>query len=702
MFKDNSRYNIKTLLKNYNIKIPMIQRDYAFGREDDESSKKRETFINALANKIIENDDLHLDFIYGQKVSDYFIPTDGQQRITTLWLIELYLNKQRKDKNDLGVFKKFSYETRTSSKEFSQELVVKDWYLKKDEDVKKYFFGQKWFYNAWKFDPTIVSMIVVLNEIHRNFKNQDLSNFSSNKITFSFLEISQLGKPEELYIKMNSRGKPLSDWEILKTNLFKELEESDQSFKRWFDNEFLDFFFENRIDKKVVENVEKSMFNFINMVVIIRAIEEVGEKALKREVLEEIIEKNWIEYLNSNNTLNVIKRFIEFFRNEETITQLKNISFKRFNKCGLRYDELLVIIDKYEKVELVDIPLFYGYFKFFEIYGDKDFDEKTQSELKQIIRIITNLSKSYRNEMKILMPFIKGLNKAISHESGILYYFANILQESDNFGTHSDEQTAEEIIKAKLILKNIDEDKIYRAESHSYFRGTIGFMLRMRDECDEDLAKINDKVFSHFYETGIVSSINRLIKHMEIENILLKYVFPRNDVQSQYAQNKRRDYSWERFVIGLGYVKNYKDPVEQRKLRQFYNYLFQKSPNRPDIKDYEDIFIKNTKLIETIGGIQKINKRIYGLKWDKYRYNSIKYDLPLYLVSESLDGVTYNGFKAIEKKEPAIYKDYEIYYNFEINNIEIKNKNIIVKTFYFAEYNKKTLDNIIEYLQTLT
>ena len=76
------------LLKENRIEIPIIQRDYAQGREDKEEI--RTNFLNALYQSIKENKSIKLDFIYGSNIENAFQPLDGQQRLTTLFLLHWY------------------------------------------------------------------------------------------------------------------------------------------------------------------------------------------------------------------------------------------------------------------------------------------------------------------------------------------------------------------------------------------------------------------------------------------------------------------------------------------------------------------------------------------------------------------------------------------------------------------------------------
>ena len=76
------------------IEIPIIQRDYAQGRKTKSVQRIRERFLNVLYDALTEKTDpVQLDFIYGSVVDKKFIPLDGQQRLTTLFLLHWYIAK---------------------------------------------------------------------------------------------------------------------------------------------------------------------------------------------------------------------------------------------------------------------------------------------------------------------------------------------------------------------------------------------------------------------------------------------------------------------------------------------------------------------------------------------------------------------------------------------------------------------------------
>ena len=72
------------------IVIPTIQRDYAQGRIGKEYL--RCNFLETIKSALLDvNKPLTMDFVYGADEETRFVPLDGQQRLTTLWLLHWYV-----------------------------------------------------------------------------------------------------------------------------------------------------------------------------------------------------------------------------------------------------------------------------------------------------------------------------------------------------------------------------------------------------------------------------------------------------------------------------------------------------------------------------------------------------------------------------------------------------------------------------------
>lgn len=216
------------------VRIPIIQRDYAQGRESARGVMRG--FIDALHRALTQDVSalpLDLDFIYGDEQKDVFSPLDGQQRLTLLFLLHWYLAwrggklddfRQRLCKDGKS---KFSYEVRPSSGDFFDALLA--WQAEaptaNGQCLSAAIRDQSWYFLSWQDDPTVQSCLTVLDAVHEKFKNSPdglydrLTQNDQPCITFQLLSLKDFGLSEDLYIKMNARGKPLTPFESFKAQL---------------------------------------------------------------------------------------------------------------------------------------------------------------------------------------------------------------------------------------------------------------------------------------------------------------------------------------------------------------------------------------------------------------------------------------------------------------------------------------------------
>lgn len=242
------------LIQNNKIEIPSIQRDFAQGRMTGKAPSIRKRFLDAVFETLEKNNGvIELDFIYGyvkqidsgNKVK--YLPLDGQQRLTTLFLLHWFVAySEGKLTEAKDILLKFNYATRHSTELFCECLVgniIED----PKTSIKETIIDQKWFFNNWLNDPSILSMLVVLDEIQKRYSSTiplwDKLVSASPPIVFHNLSMDKFGLSDELYIKMNSRGKELTEFEIFKSN-FSDLipSEFSEEFKDKVDTSWSDLF----------------------------------------------------------------------------------------------------------------------------------------------------------------------------------------------------------------------------------------------------------------------------------------------------------------------------------------------------------------------------------------------------------------------------------------------------------------------------
>lgn len=295
------QFTFKALLEKYNVVIPQLQRDYAQGRTSEEDLRK--VFISNIKS-VLANDStgLNLDFVYGYtepagREREVFVPLDGQQRLTTLWLIHWYLSPKIKEIIDDETYyfldfqtaeflQNFTYQTRISSKRFCASLISEPLNLREGRKMSRNITDSPWYMASWNNDPTIKSMLAMLDTLEQLIVEKETSwnNLLAGRVTFDYIDIKseEFRLTDELYIKMNSRGKPLTDFENFKA-LFsgilakkdaeyaestKRFENAQISYQDYFafkiDGQWLDLFWSYRNEVSI--SVDNSILNFLYFV----------------------------------------------------------------------------------------------------------------------------------------------------------------------------------------------------------------------------------------------------------------------------------------------------------------------------------------------------------------------------------------------------------------------------------------------------
>ncbi|NLV29322.1 MAG: DUF262 domain-containing protein, partial [Erysipelotrichaceae bacterium] len=277
-----------SLLNEFHVVIPIVQRDYAQGRNTARVKVIRENLLNSLCGALkAAQEPLVLDFVYGytrdKDDKQIFFPHDGQQRLTTLYLLHWYLTAREGRLAEVTeTLAKFTYEVRHSSRIFCKQLAQ---YCPNqfNRPVKESIINQPWFFTAWINDPTIQAMLTMLNAIQQKVAAFDLppvwDQLSSDHspIMFHLLSMNNLGLPDDLYIKMNARGKELTDFEYFKVR-FSEILDQDQAmiFNQKIDQIWSDMFWDLYKDSPAVDIAQAvdagimRFFSYITDLIIVR------------------------------------------------------------------------------------------------------------------------------------------------------------------------------------------------------------------------------------------------------------------------------------------------------------------------------------------------------------------------------------------------------------------------------------------------
>lgn len=281
------------------VRIPLIQRGYAQGRSDPGTGRIRDRFIEALVDAVTGGGPLSLDFVYGLSVparesegGKEFLPLDGQQRLTALFLLHWYV-AWRLGKLDLPEsWTQFAYATRPSSQRFCEFLpkvrqppANDSSSANTDIKVSDWIKDQPEFQCGWESDPTVSSMLTVVDVIADRLRTCDLESVwqqlgrsDEGAVTFQLLDIGDGGSGETLaadrYITMNSRGLLLTEFEKLKAAVESELSGVDgpeledgrsarKVVEEGLDGPWSDLFW----DKDAPESLDESLLDYLTFVI---------------------------------------------------------------------------------------------------------------------------------------------------------------------------------------------------------------------------------------------------------------------------------------------------------------------------------------------------------------------------------------------------------------------------------------------------
>ena len=255
-----------TEINSYKIQVPYYQRDYAQGRTDGgRIDNIREVFVEELYQAIKGKRLCHLGLVFGSYDTEnsIFIAVDGQQRLTTVFLLHWYVAWRE---NKLGDYQKlstnFSWDTRSYSSQFV-ELLFK---INQSENVINAITTNCDYFSIWENDPTVKGMLTMLDEIEKQYpKDEDglCQKLFSNDCNINY-DILKLEKNSDgkTYLKMNSRGRSLTTFELFKS---KFIDNYKPSFSKKFDEEWLSFMLNmSKEENGFFADPDISYMNFIN------------------------------------------------------------------------------------------------------------------------------------------------------------------------------------------------------------------------------------------------------------------------------------------------------------------------------------------------------------------------------------------------------------------------------------------------------
>jgi len=512
---ENRKYTLLNFLKSehqdvISFEIPIIQRDYAQGRSDERSKEIRKTFLGSLI-AAVENypqKNIELDFVYGKRNKNKIYLLDGQQRITTLYLLHWYL-AQRLQKPSLLKDVALSYRVRQYADEFTQKLSDESTQIDFSSIVpSQAICNCTWFFDAWKHDPTVKGMLNTLNTIHELLKDKEINEerywqpLEEGAVTFYWLDLEEHQLTDELYLKMNARGKQLSNFENFKASLVKHITDNGwekntpekDSFSFKMDTIYTDLFWEYRGEVNVID-YEVTNF-FAGMAMIDYALKEnnVAQQKRIQELFNNPLSLRVEDFEESDFKL--FMSYLDFYSAVENIS-IETKLWKYYNSDNKRgfFEEFIKDENKgtgefYKGATYPQRIFFYALSELF-------IKVKDQAIRENFIRVVRNIVENATiDSAQTFVGAIKLMNELLNGVQDIYSYLSKTAIQS-NFASY---QVTQEKQKAERIVANPEwKDVIWEAEDHPMFKGDIGFLL-LKTENDLSLFKKRYEVAKEMFD----------------------------------------------------------------------------------------------------------------------------------------------------------------------------------------------------------
>lgn len=674
MGNNNSSY-FKKLINDYIIYVPEFQRNYLQGDDSNESIKdKRNRLLDDIFSCIeSQSKSIDLGFIYGRVEDSYkrklFYPYDGQQRLTTLYFLYLLIYFKFKNYDEIQSFKKkLSYQTRISTNRFIESFlswildskekvsIYNDFWNKDGKDLKGFIMSQDWFMmTEWNYDVSIINMLSIIVEISERVKylgdRTGIVNFidkdENNPFQFDFIYVDDISKSDDLYIKINARGKALSPFENLKSDIDEYWSNED---KTKLDAEWTEYVWNqlDENDKNKEKSFDDSFFNLLSNIFYLQYLigldqQDINDKNLfeiENKYKKGIVDKEWItQNLCCDSPYQMISSFLDAMTGSFKSIKDKQIESVNRKIFGLGDYQNNIGQNKIDRADLFEVFVYYYSVSSLFRKNDMEFTDKRNllNEIETVTNRIIENQRPYLDSPTNLVKALKSVKVLIDNSiksHGVYKFFLSIdndTKESIRIGLMK-EQVEEEILKAKLI----DKDSRYVALFNKGYselknKGQLGFIFYLVTK-NKSLSKIGieDVSYESFEKTlkQIIFIQNSIIGEFTNYELLLRAILAkakgsffwerRNNLLSFPLLNNDRDISLHAFLNC--YSSNNPNDVEYKLnlldgLREVLN-LF--DLDKDNIEEVLKRIIENYKIKDLEDSKKEDNKKEDPKPWYKF------------------------------------------------------------------------------------
>lgn len=505
-------HSLREFLDKYTaVEIPILQRDYAQGRLDPrtkEMNRKGENFVSVLFNALREEKGLRMDIIYGSietRDGDHpeektFIPLDEQQRLTTLWLLHWYLSQWEERSEEIAsLLQRFTYATRSTARDFCQRLCSLR--LTRDElaNPSEYFSEKMWFTSKYSYDPTIQAMLNMLNAIAKEQHKQPVSFDLLESLQFRSFDIGAYELTDELYIKMNRRGKQLESIENLKADFVGYLKKighdfsKPDSYDRKLDHEWADMAWGHR-ENEDFDIRYLRLFNryFYNLWIIDNPPGEREKNSTPDELNLHFTGTDYRGFeayeaiLSTATEKGRLERMVRFF---DFLASGRGIMYSDYLRNPWRDKEQQLVYPyllDVEELSMLDRIALYALMLYVDNASDEDLQspEHYQAWMRVVWNLITDPKlRSYQAQRRYMLL----LAKLAPHSTTIESFLISTDIEKIGISSTGDEKARLKLEQDKLrYIERYPNrrEALLRAECIPCLQGQIGFLLEIEGDDD--------------------------------------------------------------------------------------------------------------------------------------------------------------------------------------------------------------------------
>lgn len=472
---------------NNKIMIPDLQRDYCWGKPENNLVKG---FVEGLL-EMDHSQSITMGLIYGyynKYTPEHLQLCDGQQRLTTIFLIIGVLNRKMN-------FAKYSnllmssfelhcddqepylqYAIRESSLYFLSDLTV-NYFLKDGIETVEDIFRQPWFLNEYCVDPTVNSIINAIDTIEHCLDNKSdeelvsLCDFISTKLDFLFYDMGNRENGEETFVIINTTGEPLSATQNLKPLIIEANHTKvPEVAKRW--GEMETWFWRNRQhETEYPHTSDEGMDCFLNLVRLLHCSTE-------EESYNTIENKEKFPYKEIS--------FSEMYDDFLVYTKLYSMDFSERSDKSIRYPSKQQFYQQDRIYAILPTMRYCLRFK-----------EADDENIKRFYHLFSNMARyssinRYKDNRtdKLYSPVFRATEMVDDMTEADCLSLMSILADKN----------IEESIKLKFISCYKDspterkelEIMLSEAENHEVFNGQVGNVIEW---CNMD-----KEMFEHYYQ----------------------------------------------------------------------------------------------------------------------------------------------------------------------------------------------------------